>query len=54
MPEWLGDHPASAGRAQKFAASYKPDGGYRAILSPDEEAALLNVCRSPETSWSTQ
>lgn len=54
MPEWLGDHPASAGRAAKFAASYQPGGGYRAILSPTEEEALFNVCRSPGTRWLTQ
>lgn len=54
MPEWLGDHPASAGRAAKFAASYQPGGAYRAILTPTEEEALFNVCRSPGSRWSTQ
>jgi Zn-dependent protease with chaperone function len=54
MPEWLGDHPASAGRARKFAASYQQGAGYRAILTLDEEAALFNICRSPGTSWSAQ
>lgn len=54
MPEWLGDHPPSAGRASKFAAAYQRGSSYRAILDAEDEEALFQVCRSPMTSWSTQ
>ena len=43
-PEWLGDHPGSAGRAQRFTASYDSRQPYRPALSADETRALLAAC----------
>ena len=46
LPEWLGDHPASAGRARLFAGSYDVHRAYRAVLGPEQAEALIAACRS--------
>ena len=45
-PEWLGSHPASKGRAQLFAASYRPGNRYRPVLDQAQAKALTSACRS--------
>jgi predicted Zn-dependent protease len=44
-PEWLGDHPASAGRAKSFAASYGAKRIYQPVLGDDEAKSLMSACR---------
>jgi Zn-dependent protease with chaperone function len=44
-PEWLGDHPASAGRATLFAGSYDKKRHYRPVLTSTEAKALMAGCR---------
>lgn len=44
FPEWLGDHPTSAGRAKAFAASYDAGAHYRPALEESEATALLTAC----------
>ena len=43
-PEWLGSHPASAGRADRFAASYATGRAYRPVLDAGEARALKSAC----------
>ena len=38
------DHPQSAGRAQKFAASFDPTARYQPALSRDQADALFDIC----------
>ena len=45
FPEWLGDHPASAGRAKLFAAAYDPRQSYRPVLDPARSKQLTTACR---------
>ena len=44
IPQWLGDHPDSAGRAKAFAASYDPAAAYRPASGAQERAALVHPC----------
>ena len=44
-PDWLGDHPASRGRARQFAASYEPQARYRPALNGPDMKSLLAACR---------
>jgi len=43
-PEWLGDHPASAGRARLFAASYKGGHSYHHVLDDSQAKQLIAAC----------
>jgi beta-barrel assembly-enhancing protease len=45
LPEWLGDHPASAGRAKSFAASYDAKRIYQPVLGDAQAKALMAACR---------
>ena len=45
-PEWLGDHPASKGRAIAFRHSYEPARAYRPTLSAAQTRALMSACRA--------
>jgi Zn-dependent protease with chaperone function len=45
-PEWLGDHPASAGRAKLFAASYNRGLRYRHVLDDGHAKQLITACRA--------
>lgn len=45
-PEWLGDHPASAGRAKLFAASYDARKDYQSVLDPIRAKRLIGACRN--------
>jgi len=42
--QWLQSHPASGGRAKRFAASYDPHRAYRFALSRTELVRLYAVC----------
>lgn len=44
-PEWLGSHPASAGRAQNFLQSHDKRASYRPALEPGQEKPLLDACQ---------
>jgi predicted Zn-dependent protease len=44
-PEWLGDHPASAGRAKLFAASFDANQRYRPTLNPVRAKQLIGSCK---------
>lgn len=44
-PEWLASHPASAGRSQRFASSYRDGTGYRPVVDPAHSQALFSACR---------
>jgi Zn-dependent protease with chaperone function len=44
-PEWLGDHPASAGRAKLFAASFDANQRYRPALDPARAKQLIASCK---------
>jgi Zn-dependent protease with chaperone function len=48
-PEWLESHPASRGRAKRFAAAYVPGTAYRPALTSEEAGALSNACRTRPT-----
>lgn len=43
-PEWLGSHPASAGRSQRFSASYEKGRAYRPVLGAEQSKALTSAC----------
>ena len=45
IPQWLRDHPASAGRAKAFAVSYDPAAAYRPVSGAQEQAALAHPCQ---------
>ena len=45
-PEWLGSHPASKARGQRFATSYRPGSNYRPVLAAAQAKALMGACRS--------
>ncbi len=44
FPEWLGSHPASGGRAKRFAASFDEGMAYRPVLDPAQSKALTSAC----------
>jgi Zn-dependent protease with chaperone function len=46
LPEWLGSHPASAGRSKAFASSYRADRSYHPVLDARETKSLMSACRS--------
>jgi beta-barrel assembly-enhancing protease len=46
IPEWLGSHPATGGRAERFAASYRAGKDYRPVLLADEAKRLSAACRN--------
>ncbi len=46
FPEWLGSHPASGGRAKRFAASFNSAAAYRPSIPPAAANALLKACRT--------
>jgi predicted Zn-dependent protease len=48
LPEWLGDHPSSKGRAIAFRHSYQPARAYRPTLSAAQTKALMSACRAPQ------
>jgi len=43
-PEWLGSHPASAGRSRRFAGSYEKGRAYRPVLDAGQAKALTSAC----------
>ena len=47
--QWLQSHPASGGRAKRFAASYDPKTTYRPAISDTHATALYDVCLRPDT-----
>ena len=44
LPEWMASHPASAGRAQRFAAAYRAGTAYRPVLDGGQSKALMGAC----------
>jgi predicted Zn-dependent protease len=44
--QFLESHPLSAGRAQRFAASFDPKARYQPALSREQWNALFDICRS--------
>ena len=44
MPEWLGSHPASGDRSERFARSADPAIDYQPTLSEDQADALFSAC----------
>ena len=43
--QFLESHPLSAGRAQRFAASFDPKAHYQPALTRDQWDALFDICR---------